>query len=350
MKNPSVVIHNVRMGGLATNSSSSHSLVFVKKDETGNISDNYDGRGEFGWDNFTLATAESKMDYLSIMLSESLKAMGLDDDKRYAILDQWVGLYPVIENDLFENGYIDHQSLMYIPMDPEYNLPDRGIFDELKNLLMREDVVIVGGNDNSEEDHPLLSEGFDSLRLTRTVFSSGWKTIVRKDEKQDFWTTFNTQSGTKVRFSFNDPGTLSPGYSDYDPFSKTLVVNRAATPELVDLKITDYCDMGCRFCAIAGTKITTPSGFINIEDISIGDEVITYNTDTNLFQIETVDQIFENSHDGDLMEIEMEDGTILQLTPNHEVYVIGKGWILAEYLEENDELINLKNDEKEKIR
>lgn len=252
MQKSPLIIHNIRLG-LATNSSSSHSLIFLRKDQIGTIPEEYNGMGEFGWDDFTLVTPESKLDYLAIMLNQSLKALELDDDKRYAILDQWVGLHPIYGNTFYEEGYIDHQSANVIPEDPEYHLPDRGIFEELKQLFMRDDVVIAGGNDNSD-GHYLDTENAEKVKLTNTVFSYGHNMLVRKDENQDFWTTFNKQTGAKVRFSFNKPKTLSPGYYyDEDLEERKLTVSRAATPELCDIKITDWCDIGCKYCYMGST-------------------------------------------------------------------------------------------------
>ena len=71
-------IHNVRLG-FATNSSSTHSLIFLPKAQ-----DNYN-EGGFGWDNFTLASKEANLDFVAVLTGlttkEEFLALGVAEEK-----------------------------------------------------------------------------------------------------------------------------------------------------------------------------------------------------------------------------------------------------------------------------
>ena len=63
-------IHNIRMG-LATNSSSTHSLIFMHP----GVQLATDEYSDFGWGNFTAADIESKENYLGGVLRYNLKEL-----------------------------------------------------------------------------------------------------------------------------------------------------------------------------------------------------------------------------------------------------------------------------------
>jgi len=44
-------------------------------------------------------------------------------------------------------------------------------------------------------------------------------------------------------------------------------------------------------------------------------------------------------YDDEIIEIEIENGQTLALTPNHEIYVQNRGWIKAGEVVENDEVL-----------
>jgi hypothetical protein len=64
-------------------------------------------------------------------------------------------------------------------------------------------------------------------------YESRLKLVCRKDN--DCWTLFNRETGTKVRMSFGNDG-------------KNVEPEKAISPELVDVKITDFCPFNCKFC------------------------------------------------------------------------------------------------------
>lgn len=215
-----MILHNLRLG-LATNSSSTHSLVFLKgaKDREAN--------GEYGWNHFTLASRKAKKDYLAILLQHAL-ARSLPDNIAKIVMERWVGDLPT------KGGYIDHQSVYELPCAFGTDVVDEKFFEEFGRYILQDELVILGGNDNDDEQHP-LSDGSFVLPMARDWGRS--KFVCRKDDL-GYWVIFNQDNGDKVRFSLPDKKAKATSYPH----------DSASTPELVDIKITDWCNFGCPFC------------------------------------------------------------------------------------------------------
>ncbi len=213
-------IHNVRFG-LATNSSSSHSLIFL--DEGQSPPDSLLNGYEFGWQNFVAHSEESKRAYLGILLYNSLDRRLSNPAVALALVKEWAGidLSDPLNGGLV--GYIDHQSHITLPEDRKSAVADFKFFTALKKFVLQDNVAILGGNDNDEDDHPLLSEGTEVLpQIERESYSSS---VCRYDDRYDYWSIFNQETGAKLRMSFDNTETPT----------------KASAPELVDLKITSFC-------------------------------------------------------------------------------------------------------------
>jgi hypothetical protein len=196
-------IRSFRLGA-ATNSSSSHSVVFCN-----GVGDYDDGESSFGWGHFTLASPEAKQEYLdaqwntSIMDWEEMEAQGLKN--------------------------VDHQSVWQWPK--VNGQPDRRVYELVKKELMKDGVVVLGGNDNGGEHH--LEEGHPKVPLFE-LLRNGDGVRIREDPVGKWITvlapyTYAAPAGVKLRMG------------DVDPV-------KSYTPELMDIKITDYCHFGCKFC------------------------------------------------------------------------------------------------------
>ena len=88
-------------------------------------------------------------------------------------------------------------------------------------------------------------------------------------------------------------------------------------------------------CFIAGTEILMGDGSIKvIEDITIGEQVLTVNTDTFNIESKSVTNILSQYHTGEgtdfTIRIAFSDGTTNQNTNTHPYWIDGKGW--ASYL------------------
>jgi hypothetical protein len=242
-------VHNVRLG-FATNSSSSHSLVFLPRAKDKSV-EGY----EFGWRFFTAASEDAKRMYLAHTIAKALRER-VDSETASMVTQQLVGkqVYSTIESlEGKGEGYIDHQSIYSLPYNWEGRGPDYTFVKEFSDFLLQSDLVILGGNDNESKQHPLSRKGKTFvLDIPLDDQSSAW--VSRKDKEYGFWTLFNRRTGGKVRFSFPDKESLVTGKSqqEYGGWKSNVAggvePQRASVPELVDLKITDFCDRGCSFC------------------------------------------------------------------------------------------------------
>lgn len=219
-------IHNIRFGH-ATNSSSSHSFIFDPSIDASH--EDYDRDG-FGWDFFTLVTREAKQTYMAAMLDANLARTKMSQTFIRAILK---GLE--LPTDV---GYgIDHQSVYMLPTDFGSNQISLEFFEEFRQYITRNGVVVLGGNDNEDTIHELKNDkpqlsAFELYRPETGPYT------CRKDG--DWWTLYHTESGTRIVLSFEDNPTA------FDP----------KTPMLMDVKITDFCTHGCAYCY----QGSTPNG------------------------------------------------------------------------------------------
>jgi len=200
-------IHNIRLG-FATNSSSSHSILILPRGMPIPGSDY--SSGEYGWDHFVLADPESKLDYFTLQYDYALK--------RVAGFDR----------------YIDHQSvwaeggLCMTDRLTGHDIRSIEIMNVLMDIINMDRVIILGGNDN-ENSNPfkdrLIAQGASEIG---TRYAE-WSAVT---DPKGHYTLFNRCDGTKIRLAKS---------SAADPVKGTW-------PELVDIKITDYCQYGCKFC------------------------------------------------------------------------------------------------------
>lgn len=194
--------------GPATNSSSSHSVVFWH-----GASDQLSDEDHFGWEMFTLASPEAKEEYLDA---------------------QW---NTVAVDDAWDKGLktVDHQSTWQWPK--LNGKPDRRVYDLVKKELLKDGVVVLGGNDNSGE-HPMYDSStkvplFELLR-------NGENVVIREDPVGKWITilapfTYAAPMGLKIRMGEGE-------------------ITKSYTPELMDIKITDKCSFGCDFCYQGSTQ------------------------------------------------------------------------------------------------
>jgi len=212
--------------GFATNSSSSHSIIIANKLTkvvlTGtplNKGDNY-SPGEFGWEHFTLSSKEAKMEYLATLIKHNLDLPDWMADK---VANSTTGA------SVDKDAYIDHQSILTLPRDWSGTGLDEQFLYELKEFLSQDDVMILGGNDNSDDRHPLT--GCGPRVLTKIPKDRGGNWVCRKNNNE--WTLFNRYNGDKITFTFDD---------------SVVERKRPNAPELIDIKLTNFCPFLCSWC------------------------------------------------------------------------------------------------------
>lgn len=217
-------ISNIRFG-FATNSSSTHSIIYKA-----GLHDNYNGQ-EFGWGEFTLASPDAKKLYLAQLLYHTINPQ-LGEELAYVVV------HDIFNFPIDTEGYIDHQSFMQLPISNLTRNTSLEFFKDLVKHYLKDNIAIVGGNDNIDDDKELKYS--KDIRHNHILpVDTNDNLICRKDK--EWWIILNTRTGTKMRLSFND---------NPKPYTK------ASSPELVDLKITDQCLNKCGYCY----QNSTPNG------------------------------------------------------------------------------------------
>jgi hypothetical protein len=89
-------------------------------------------------------------------------------------------------------------------------------------------------------------------------------------------------------------------------------------------------------CFIAGTKVSLPSGDIkNIEDILVGEEVLTYNEESGEQEVGKVGDL--KTHEvTQIIRLTLDNENIINTTEEHPFFVEGKGWVKAGELQPLD--------------
>lgn len=233
-------IGNVRMG-FASNSSSTHSIIVAG---TGEGSPE---RSEFGWEKFLLSRPTHKAAYLAQTFYEAAQGQ-LDDFVIKAIVRS---LFGEVFSDFDFDGYVDHQSRFTIPLTQEGKLAVE-FYTEMAQALMKDNTAhIQGGNDNG--DSPDGEKHGSWMFYYPMCDNLSEKYRCRKDGTT--WTIFDTSSGLKFRLDFTKEG------------NKVDVDFKTSTPELIDIKITDYCPSQCSFCYQNSTKEGKHASFEKIHEL-----------------------------------------------------------------------------------
>lgn len=224
-------IQNIRYG-FATNSSSSHSIIYVN--DASKIPS--DSHGEsFGWDHFTLTDPLLKAAYLGHNIRRQLTKL-----HNLSMEDAIILASSYINASIDPEGYVDHQSDINFPISkiPYLNnfSINRSFLSKVRETLLNPNIVIIGGNDNDDSEHPLQSfaKESDLLKIFNVLGGEGGELTTRCLEDQDnkFWSIMNVYNGTKLRI----------------PFEDNIQITKGSVPELIDVKITNKCKFGCKYC------------------------------------------------------------------------------------------------------
>ena len=145
--------------------------------------------------------------------------------------------------------------------------------DDMARFLTRDDIGVRrhynfrGPDPVKKEDFLLPNSYFSSSPYGFNTFDESWggrglqshnPIVCRKDH--DSWVLFNQWTGAKVRLTLGDfevgrlRDEIVAGWNDPDkgrpPVALVDAVSprRPDSPELVDVKITDFCPYGCEYC------------------------------------------------------------------------------------------------------
>jgi hypothetical protein len=72
-------------------------------------------------------------------------------------------------------------------------------------------------------------------------------------------------------------------------------------------------------CVPAGTEILTKNGWVNIENVNIGDEIFTLNLSNNNIEIQPIEQTINKPYNDDLVHIYNKGSLDMKLTKNHKM-------------------------------
>lgn len=215
------IITGIRMG-FACNSSSTHSIVLVPN---GMELLNVPTDGDFGWDDFTLTTESEKRDYLAAMLHSNRQVETVEEANT------------LTGGNIDEHAYVDHQSVFNFPLNANGSLNREFLSEYVEWIATNPKINILGGNDNSE--------GHPDTATTKALETLGGADIAKRNGNS--WVLFDPITGNRRRLNFNGD-----------------TQEKGVWPELVDLKITDACQFGCKFCY----QGSTPKGRVaSIEEI-----------------------------------------------------------------------------------
>ena len=220
-------IRNLRKG-LATNSSSTHSILYKNKNE---IIKDLNVMEENFYDRYTntiAATKEAKIKYVlaAIMRDEELvnklKYVYPEIKKYFPLVKQ------AMENDDYIFGMYDRGGLTSYGKYPNYD------FDFIRKIIDDDNVIIVGGSD--EEDF-VYSIAESHLQIPHAYFYDH-RAFFKNGNYYVLYNNFHINNEfEKVRLSVEKGMDLIPEY-----------------PELIDLKITEKCNIGCSYCYQASTN------------------------------------------------------------------------------------------------
>lgn len=244
------MLQNVRLG-FATNSSSSHSIVFATDVEPGSAGPTFNfayskDAFDFGWEGFELSTPDEKLAYLAVVVNMSLSQTTMSTAMANAVLSQlFAGTGVINALSALHDGYIDHQSAFTIPHS-NLEVLERRVKDYI-DVFCDPRITIHGGNDNAdvdEDDYPYHGGPTDQIM----GFGEEGVASIRARKDDDAIVLFNVNTGAKIRYAST-------------PYVKSTV------PELVDLKITDACPYGCEFCCQGSTRNGAVAEYYNIRNI-----------------------------------------------------------------------------------
>ena len=94
----------------------------------------------------------------------------------------------------------------------------------------------------------------------------------------------------------------------------------------------------CEECFVRGTPILTEKGYVNIEDVKVGDKVYSFNHGTDKVELKTVQRSFSQPLYGrKIVTIKTESGREITCTDNHKIFISEIGYVRADSLQINDD-------------
>ena len=234
-----VYLKNFRKG-FATNSSSTHSIIYRNKDDMFKDLNIFELNYYDRFDNTIAASREAKIKYVAANIFWNEKLFDImcqyyPDMKQYSELAKKArkkGQYETF--GMYTRGMLSFRKGTELEAS----------IDFLKNVIDDEDIIIVGGSD--EEDFVYTTtEGHEEIALPDDIgIGNVQKGIVKNG---NYWIGYGWDG--KIRFK-TEKGDCVPSY-----------------PELVDLRITNKCQHGCPFCFMDSSMKEKEADFLKLKNI-----------------------------------------------------------------------------------
>jgi len=196
----------------------------------------------FGREQFVLTTTEQKNNYMAVQLFDALRP-SVGEHVAGLAIEQLTGVRLPIGD---EDGWIgiDHQSIYELPLTFDRSGIHVGFYEEFRRFVLQDGIVVLGGSDEEPDGipHPLLRKATREYKIPIEQDRWEYTSVARHDSEYNYWTIYSPSTGAKVRFSLDD-------------LDIPTEVTRASRPELVDIKITDFCTKGCAYC-YQGSSVT----------------------------------------------------------------------------------------------
>ena len=212
--------------GHANNSSSSHSIIFNSK-----AKDMSNENQEFGWGRFICASKGDKACYAYAFLVESIRRkldfsynheyfrgdgeiLSYDKISKFTnkmvvdlVKKKFAWLWDIIEEgnleDSAKNASIDHQSGIGLPDNRLTGIIDFVFVEKFLREFIENDWVILGGNDNEDEnDYGLANENesSDFLKVWKQLKDSGDSQTMYDDKTGEWWISMDRGPLMRVKF------------------------------------------------------------------------------------------------------------------------------------------------------
>ena len=246
-----------RRSGLATNSSSTHSVIYKNKGDVFGDLNIFDERY---YDRCTRTIAASREAKIRYIFGNCFRRTELVEllQERYPEIKQY---YPMVK-DYYEKYCTNDYKVTYDESLEDFNFGDhcRGelynkedihmSYKVLCNIIDSPDIVIIGGSD--EEDFVYdTCKGHDEYLFSNFRYM---ESVVEKYKNGNYYVVYGERWGKKDKTRLAvEEGTLCP-----------------EVPELVDMKITNACEHGCPFCYMNSTKNGEHADFKTIQGIVKG--------------------------------------------------------------------------------
>ena len=243
-----------RRNGLATNSSSTHSVIYKNKGEGFEDLNIFDERYYDRCMSTIAASREAKIRYIFGNIFYVTELVELLSEK-YPEMKQY---YPMVKDyyEKYKDGAYDWK----VNADYEdYNFGDhcRGelyntddihlSYLALCNIIDSPDIVIVGGSDEADFVYDTC-EGHTEYSFSDFRYMDN---MVEKYKNGNYYVVYGERWGKKEKARLAvEEGTLCP-----------------EIPELVDMKITNACEHGCPFCYMNSKIDGKHADFETIRDI-----------------------------------------------------------------------------------